>query len=118
MIKNFLSSSVSDIGQLQAVSTDICRSDVSKSPLATLNKLGALTDVTLNTIVLAANKLNTATIVSSMPVKLDSLSNIGTVIIILKLASGEILALELLLGVKYGSAGATITLLANKLLGG
>jgi hypothetical protein len=118
LIKNFLSSSVSAIGQLQAVSTDICISDVSKSPLATLNTLGALTPVTLKTIVLAASKLKTATIVSSMPVKLPSLSKSGTVIIILKLASGDMVAFELLLGVIYGSAGATITLLANKLLGG
>ncbi len=62
--------------------------------------LGAVTAVTLNTIELAANLLNTATIVSSMPCRLPSLENIGTVIIILKLASGEMPACELLLGVK------------------
>ena len=118
LIKNAFSSSVSAIGQLQAVSTLIVISAVSKSPLATLNTLGADTALTLNTIELAASKLNTATIVFSMPVRLPSLSNIGTVIIILKFASGDIVARELLLGVMYGSAGATITLLANILLGG
>jgi predicted neutral ceramidase superfamily lipid hydrolase len=42
----------------------------------------------------------------------------GTVIIILKLASGAIVACALLLGVRYGSAGATTTLLATIVLGG
>ena len=37
---------------------------------------------------------------------------------ILKLARGEIVALELLVGVIYGSAGATTTLLAKIVLGG
>jgi predicted neutral ceramidase superfamily lipid hydrolase len=53
-----------------------------------------------------------------MPCKLPSLENIGTVIIILKLAIGAIVACLLLLGVRYGSAGATTTLLATIVLGG
>jgi hypothetical protein len=53
-----------------------------------------------------------------MPIRFEALSNIGTVIIILKLAIGEILAYELLPGAIYGSAGATHTLLANTVLGG
>jgi len=97
---------------------DICKSTVSKSPLATVKTLGADTAVTLNTIELAANLLNTVQKVVSMPCRLPSLSNIGIVTIILKFAKGEMLALLLLLGVKYGSAGATTTLFANKLLGG
>jgi hypothetical protein len=97
---------------------DICKSTVSKSPLATVKTLGADTAVTLNTIELAANLLNTVQKVVSMPCRLPSLSNIGIVTIILKFASGEMLALLLLLGVKYGSAGATITLLAIIVLGG
>ena len=96
----------------------ICKSTVSRSPLATLNTLGALTLVTLNTIVLAANLLNTVQKVVSMPCKLPSLSNIGIVTIILKLAIGDIPAWLLLLGVRYGSAGATITLLATIVAGG
>lgn len=91
---------------------------VNKSPLATLNTLGADTALTLNTIELEASLLNTATIVFSIPIRFAALSNIGTVIIILKLARGEIVALELLVGVMYGSAGATTTLLANIVLGG
>jgi hypothetical protein len=102
----------------QLVSTDICRSAVKRSPLATLSTAGADTAVTLKTIELAASFLNTATIVSSMPIRFEALSNIGTVIIILKLAIGEILAYELLPGAIYGSAGATHTLLANTVLGG
>jgi hypothetical protein len=97
----------------QLVSTDICRSAVKRSPLATLSTAGADTAVTLD-----ASFLNTATIVSSMPIRFEALSNIGTVIIILKLAIGEILAYELLPGAIYGSAGATHTLLANTVLGG
>jgi hypothetical protein len=42
----------------------------------------------------------------------------GIVTIILKFASGDIPAWLLLLGVRYGSAGATTTLFGNKLLGG
>jgi predicted neutral ceramidase superfamily lipid hydrolase len=53
-----------------------------------------------------------------MPCKLPSLENIGTVIIILKLAIGAIVACLLLLGVRYGYAGATTTLLATIVLGG
>ena len=118
LIKNAFSSSVSAIGQLQAVSTLIVISAVSKSPLATLNTLGADTALTLNTIELAASKLKTATAISSMPIKFAWLSNIGTTIIILKFARGAIVERELLLGVIYGSAGATVTLLANTVLKG
>jgi predicted neutral ceramidase superfamily lipid hydrolase len=53
-----------------------------------------------------------------MPCKFPSFENMGTVIINLKLAKGDIVALPLLLGVKYGSAGATTTLLATIVLGG
>ena len=53
-----------------------------------------------------------------MPIKFEALSNIGTVIIIRKFAIGDIVARELLLGVIYGSAGATVTLLANTVLKG
>jgi predicted neutral ceramidase superfamily lipid hydrolase len=53
-----------------------------------------------------------------MPIRFEALSNIGTVIIILKLAIGDIVACLLLLGVRYGSAGATTTLLATIVLGG
>ena len=67
---------------------------------------------------LAASLAKTATIVSSMPMRLASFENIGTVIIILKFASGAIVERELLLGVMYGSAGATVTLLANTVLKG
>jgi hypothetical protein len=53
-----------------------------------------------------------------MPIRLEALSNIGTVIIILKLAIGDIFTFELLLGVIYGSAGATTTALLCIVLGG
>jgi predicted neutral ceramidase superfamily lipid hydrolase len=53
-----------------------------------------------------------------MPCRLPSLENIGTVIIILKLAIGDIVACLLLLGVRYGSAGETTTLFATIVLGG
>jgi hypothetical protein len=53
-----------------------------------------------------------------MPCRLPSLENIGTVIIILKLAIGDIVACLLLLGVRYGSSGLTMQLLANTTLGG
>jgi hypothetical protein len=53
-----------------------------------------------------------------MPIRLEALSNIGTLIIIRKLAIGEIVACELLLGVIYGSAGATTTALLCIVLGG
>jgi hypothetical protein len=53
-----------------------------------------------------------------MPIKLEALSNIGTVIIILKFAKGAIAARELLLGVIYGSAGATTMLLLCIVAGG
>ena len=53
-----------------------------------------------------------------MPIRLEALSNIGTVIIILKFAIGEIVAYELLLGVIYGSAGATTIELLCIVLGG
>ena len=66
----------------------------------------------------AANKLNTATIVSSMPCKFPALSNMGIIMITLKDARGAISDRELLLGTMYGSLGTTITELATKLLGG
>jgi hypothetical protein len=53
-----------------------------------------------------------------MPIRFEALSNIGTVIIILKLAVGDIPSFELLLGVIYGSAGATTTALLCIVLGG
>jgi hypothetical protein len=53
-----------------------------------------------------------------MPIRLEALSNIGTVIIILKFAIGDIFTFELLLGVIYGSAGATTTALDCIVLGG
>jgi len=53
-----------------------------------------------------------------MPPKLPSLSNIGIVIIILKVARGDTFTWVLLLGVIYGSAGATMTLLAKTVAGG
>jgi hypothetical protein len=53
-----------------------------------------------------------------MPIKLEALSNIGTVIIILKLARGAIADFELLLGVIYGSAGAITTALLCIVAGG
>lgn len=65
----------------------------------------------------AANLLNTATAIVSMPCKFPALSSIGTVIMIFRLAKGETLCV-LLLGEIYGSPGATTTLLAIKVLGG
>jgi hypothetical protein len=53
-----------------------------------------------------------------MPFKLPSLSNKGHVIISLKLAKGLIEICELLLGVKYGLSGLTITEFANTVAGG
>jgi hypothetical protein len=53
-----------------------------------------------------------------MPIRFASFENIGTVIIIRKLAIGEIVAFELLLGVIYGSAGDTTTVLLCIVLGG
>ncbi len=66
----------------------------------------------------AASSANTLTTVSSMPLRLPSLSKSGTVITILKLAIGLIEIWELLLGVKYGSSGDTITELARTVAGG
>jgi len=91
------------------VRTVIEKSDVSMGPLGASNKDGALAPLMLNTIVDAASKLKTATIVDSMPFKLPWLSRYGTVIMILKLAMQEIDACELLLGTRYGSLGATMT---------
>ena len=53
-----------------------------------------------------------------MPFKLPSLSNKGHVMISLKLAKGLIEICELLLGVKYGLSGLTITELARTVDGG
>lgn len=95
--------------------TDI--SAVSKSPDAADKTDGALTVPTFITIADAFNLLNTATIVSSMPLRLPSLSSIGTVIKTRKFASGG-MACTLLLGVMYGSAGTTITEFAKITEGG
>jgi len=53
-----------------------------------------------------------------MPFKLPSLSKRGQVITNLKLAKGLIEICELLLGVKYGLSGLTITELARTVAGG
>ena len=53
-----------------------------------------------------------------MPFKLPSLSKRGHVMISLKLAKGLIEICELLLGVKYGLSGLTITEFANTTGGG
>lgn len=53
-----------------------------------------------------------------MPFKFPSLSNKGHVKISLKLAKGLIEICELLLGVKYGLSGLTITELASTTDGG
>jgi len=90
---------------------------VSKSPDAADKTDGALTVPTFITIADELSKLNTATIVSSMPFKLPWLSSIGTVKSTLKFASGGITC-TLLLGVMYGSAGTMITELAVITLGG
>jgi hypothetical protein len=66
----------------------------------------------------AASRLNTRTTKSSMPFKLPSLSNKGHVIISLKLAKGLIEICELLLGVRYGLSGLTITEFARTTGGG
>ena len=92
-------------------------SAVSKSPDAADKTDGALTVPTFITIADAFNLLNTATIVSSMPLRLPWLSSIGTVINTRKFASGERICV-LLLGVMYGSAGTMITELAVITLGG
>lgn len=96
--------------------TDI--SQLSKSPDAALRILGALTALTLQTKADAANLANTLTTTSSMPFRFPSLSNNGTVIIILKLAIGATEIWLLLLGVKYGSSGEIIRLLAKTTEGG
>ena len=54
----------------------------------------------------------------SMPARLPSLSSNGTRIEILKLAIGLIVVRSLLVGVMYGSAGVTMTLLAIGVAGG
>ena len=99
------------------VSTDSWKDAVSSEPLATSNTDGAEILIMLYVSVEATNKLNTATIISSMPCRFPWLSNIGTVIMILKLALGLRLC-ELLLGSRYGSAGATTTELAKIVSGG
>jgi len=62
--------------------------------------------------------LNTATAKVSMPCKFPALSSIGTLKIILKDAIGEMPTFVLLVGVMYGSLGATITELAVIVGGG
>lgn len=93
-------------------------SQLSRSPDAALRTLGADTLPTLYDKELAASKLNTLTTLVSIPFRLPSLSNKGTVIIILKLANALTVFFELLLGARYGSSGLTITELARTTLGG
>ena len=76
----------------QLLSIEIVMSVVSKSPLCTVNTLGALTAPIFITIGDAANFWNTAQTIDSMPCKLPWLSYIGTLQIIRKDAIGEILA--------------------------
>jgi hypothetical protein len=83
-----------------------------------LRILGALIALTLQTKDDAASSANTLQTVSSMPLRFPSLSNKGTVIIILKLAIGATEICLLLFGVKYGSSGDTITELARTVAGG
>ena len=90
---------------------------MSKSPDAADKTDGALTVPTFITIADELSKLNTATMVSSMPFRLPWLSSIGTVISTRKLASGGMIC-TLLLGVMYGSAGTMITEFAVITLGG
>lgn len=93
-------------------------SQVSKSPEATDNTLGALTEPSFTESPEAAILLNTCTALVSMPLRLPSLSSNGTRIEILKLAIGEMVACILLLGSIYGSAGVMITELAIGVAGG
>lgn len=88
-------------------------SQVNRSPLAALMIDGADTLVTVRAKLEAAILLNTATKNVSIPAKLPWLSNAGTAIKILKVASGAIVALSLLVGVTYGSPGIIDTLFAN-----
>ena len=90
---------------------------MSKSPDAADKTDGALTVPTFITIADELSKLNTATIVSSMPFKLPWLFSRGTVISTRKFANGGMICV-LLLGVMYGSAGTIITELAVITLGG
>ena len=90
---------------------------MSKSPDAADKTDGALTVPTFITIADELSRLNTATMVSSMPFRLPWLSNIGTVINTRKFASGG-MTCTLLLGVMYGSAGTIITEFAVITLGG
>jgi hypothetical protein len=91
---------------------------VKSVPLCTSNRDGALMAAIFITIVEAASLLNTATAKVSIPFRLPWLSNIGTLKIILKLAMGDIPTFVLLVGVMYGSLGATITELAVIVGGG
>jgi hypothetical protein len=116
--KNFRSSSVYAISYSQLVSTDMFTSTVKRSPLCTDKIVGALTLPIFITILEAANFFTTAHTKVSMPCKLPSLESMGTLQIMRKLARGEIPMYSLLLGVRYGSAGETITLFAIMVGGG
>jgi len=84
---------------------------VSKSPLTAFRTLGALTAPILYVKEDAESLLNTAQSISSIPFKLPSLSSNGTKQTILKEAIGATELRELFVGVIYGSAGVTKTLL-------
>jgi hypothetical protein len=75
------------------------KSAVKSDPLCTSSTDGALIAPTFILILEAASLLNTATAIVSIPLRFPSLENNGTVIIILRLAIGEIAAYVLLLGV-------------------
>jgi hypothetical protein len=87
------------LGYSQLVSIEIVISVVNKSPLCTVNTLGALTGPIFITIDEAANFSYTAHTILSIPCKLPWLSYIGTLHMMRKDAIGEILAYSLLLGV-------------------
>ena len=93
-------------------------SQESKSPEAAFSTDGADTDPIVIGNPEVDTLLKTATRLSSIPLRLPSLSNKGTVMIILKLAVGAIVLCWLLFGSKYGSDGLTITELANTVAGG
>jgi hypothetical protein len=102
----------------QLVSIEIVMSVVNKSPLCTVNTLGALTGPIFITIDDAASFSYTAQTMDSIPCRLPWLSYIGTLQMMRKDAIGEMFAYSLLLGVMYGSAGDTITELAVIVGGG
>jgi hypothetical protein len=75
------------------------KSAVRRDPLCTSSTEGALIAPIFSLIDDAASLLNTATAIVSMPCKFPWLSSIGHVMMIRKLARGEMAAYELLLGV-------------------